>query len=160
MPDGLYQRDALLWSEQQADLLRRLAGGERLNAAVDWPNVIEEIQDSGRSELHACEGLLEQALVHLLKLHGAPGHPARQHWRVELLAFLAGARRRYAPSMGQRIDLQGLYDEALRQAGAALADAPVRPDWPKRCPFGMAQLLAPDADAPLLTAHLAYPEVG
>ena len=37
MPDGLYERDALLWSEQQADLLRRLAEGERLNAAVERP---------------------------------------------------------------------------------------------------------------------------
>lgn len=31
MPDGLYERDALAWSEQQADLLRRLAAGERID---------------------------------------------------------------------------------------------------------------------------------
>ncbi len=29
MPDGLYERDFLEWSERQADLLRRLAAGER-----------------------------------------------------------------------------------------------------------------------------------
>ena len=47
--DSLYDTDALAWSEQQADLLRRLAGGERLNEAVDWPNVIEEVADAGLS---------------------------------------------------------------------------------------------------------------
>ena len=36
MPDGLYDRDALAWAEQQAELLRRLAAGERVNDAVDW----------------------------------------------------------------------------------------------------------------------------
>ena len=61
MPDGLYERDALAWSERQADLLRRLAAGERLNEAVDWPNVIEEVQDVGLSELRAVRSLLVQA---------------------------------------------------------------------------------------------------
>ncbi|MBV8574866.1 MAG: DUF29 family protein [Acetobacteraceae bacterium] len=51
MPDALYERDALAWAEQQAKLLRRLAAGERLNPSVDWPNVIEEVQDVGLSEL-------------------------------------------------------------------------------------------------------------
>ena len=33
MPDGLTECYALLWSEDQADLLRRLAQGERVNDA-------------------------------------------------------------------------------------------------------------------------------
>ena len=56
MPDGLYERDVLAWSEQQADLLKRLAAGERLNAAVDWTHVIEEVHDVGMSALRACKG--------------------------------------------------------------------------------------------------------
>ena len=155
MPDGLYQRDVLLWSEQQADLLRRLADGECLNASIDWPNVIEEVLDLGRSELHACESLLEQAMVHLLKLHGAPGHPSATQWRVESLAFLAGARRRYVPSMEQRIDLQALYDDAGRQAGAALADAAVQPAWWATCPYRLSDLVDRNPDILSLAALLA-----
>jgi hypothetical protein len=40
MPDDLYERDILVWSEKQAALLRRLARGEGLNEAVDWDHVI------------------------------------------------------------------------------------------------------------------------
>lgn len=58
MPDGLYEHDILTWAEQQAALLRRLAKGERVDAAVDWPHVIEELQDVGLAELRACESLL------------------------------------------------------------------------------------------------------
>ena len=31
----LYEADILLWSEQQAALLRRLAAGERVNEQID-----------------------------------------------------------------------------------------------------------------------------
>ncbi len=78
MPDGLYEHDALAWADRQAALLRRLMTGERVNNAVDWPNVIEEVQDVGLSELRACQSLLQQAMVHLLKLHAWPGSRARR----------------------------------------------------------------------------------
>ena len=45
-----------------------MAAGERLNEAVHWDNVIDEVLDLERSELHGCESQLEQALRHLLKL--------------------------------------------------------------------------------------------
>jgi len=89
LPDDLYDRDVLIWSEQQAELLRRLAAGERVNDAVDWTNLIEEVQSVGRSELHACSSLLAHALVHLLKLRAWPSSQAAAHWRGEVVGFLA-----------------------------------------------------------------------
>src|SRR5208283_4269883 len=86
MPDDLYDRDVLAWSEHQADLLRRLARGERVNA-VDWEHVVEEIEDVGLSELHAVHSFLNQMLIHLLKLRGWPDNPSANHWRVELVTF-------------------------------------------------------------------------
>jgi len=62
MPDGLYDRDALAWAEQQATLLRRLAAGEGLNESLDWPHIIEEVQELGLSELRAVMSLLQQAM--------------------------------------------------------------------------------------------------
>ena len=43
MPDGLYERDALAWAERQADLLRRLAAGERLNEPVDVQTLVQKL---------------------------------------------------------------------------------------------------------------------
>ena len=149
MPDGLYERDALAWAEQQAALLRRLAAGERVNDAVDWPNVIEEVQDVGLSELRACQSLLEQALAHLLKLHALPQSQAARHWRDEIRAFLHDAQRRFTPSMRQRIGLDDLYDKALERARAAAEDIGITPrSLPDTCPFTLDDLLAGDL-APL-----------
>ena len=76
MPNGLYKRDILIWSEQQAALLHRLAQGERVNADLDWPNAIEEVSDLSLSKLHACESWLRRGLVQPLKIANGPPQPA------------------------------------------------------------------------------------
>ena len=155
MPDDLYQRDALAWAEHQAALLRRLARGERLNEAVDWPNVIEEVQDVGQSELRACRSLLVQAMTHLLKLHAWAGSPAASHWRGETAGFLAGARRSFTPSMRQRIDLADLYADALYEVRAGTDDAGEPSALPEACPFALDELLTVRPDIMGLVASLA-----
>ena len=157
MPDGLYERDALAWAERQADLLRRLAAGERLNEPVDWPNVIEEVQDVGLSELRACQSLLQQAMVHLLKLHAWPGSRASGHWRDEAGVFLDDAERRFTAFMRQRIGLHDLYARALRRAWAVEDDAGVPRALPDTCPFVLDDLLAPTADVQTLVQKIAAP---
>jgi len=54
----LYDTDIVTWSAQQAELLRRVAAGERINDLVDWGNVIEEIESVGQSQVDALESLL------------------------------------------------------------------------------------------------------
>ena len=142
MPDGLYEHDALAWAEQQATLLRRLAAGERVNDAVDWPNVIEELQDVGLSELRSCQSLLQQAITHLLKLHAWPGSQSTAHWRGEAGVFLDDAGQRFTPSMRQRIGLEGLHAKALRRAREATDDAGAPRPLPDACPFALDELLA------------------
>ena len=141
MPDGLYERDALAWAEQQAGLLQRLAAGERVNDAVDWANVIGEVQDVGLSELRACRSLLLQAMVHLLKLHAWPGSRSVGHWRDKALAFLDDAEQRYAESMRQRVEFGALYARALRRARAAEDTSGAPRPLPDECPFGLDELL-------------------
>jgi hypothetical protein len=145
MPDSLYDTDILIWSEHQADLLRRLASGERLNDAVDWENVIEEVEAVGRSEMRACESLLLQALIHLLKLYRAPGSRSGSHWRGEIDTFLRDAQRYFSPSMRQRIDLAALYGQALSRLRS---EARGRPDsrLPATCPFVLDDLLVAEPD--------------
>ena len=62
-----YDSDIVTWSEHQADVLRRLAAGERVNDQVDWENVVEEIESVGRSERRKLDiaALYADALVAL-----------------------------------------------------------------------------------------------
>lgn len=154
MTDGLYEYDALAWSDQQADLLRRLAAGERVNDAVDWPNVIEEVQDVGRSELRSCQSLLRQAFTHLLKLYAWPASRAAEHWRDEVMNFIDDAENRFAPSMRQHIDLADLYKRSLKRVRAATDDSGEPRSLPETCPFALDDLLDPDADVRTLMLML------
>jgi len=161
MPDGLYDHDALAWADQQATLLRRLASGEGVNEAVDWPNVIEEVQDVGLLELRACQSLLEQVLTHLLKLHALPDSGSAKHWRDEVRAFRHDMQRRFTPSMRQRIGLDDLYDKAAGRARAAMEDNGIVPlPLPQACPFALDDLLAERLDVAALVAKLdiTYPD--
>jgi hypothetical protein len=140
MPNDLYDRDVLAWSEHQADLLRRLARGGRVND-LDWEHVAEEIEDVGLSELHAVQSYLNQMLVHLLKLRGWPESPSANHWRIECVAVQKDAARRFAPSMRQRINLPRLYADALEQFDGIQYEGSAPLPWPADCPFVLDQLL-------------------
>jgi hypothetical protein len=140
MPDDLYDRDALAWSERQAALLRRVARGERVND-VDWDHVVEEIEDVGLSQLNAVQSYLRQMLAHLLKLHGWPDSDACEHWRNEVATFQVDAIARYAPSMRQRIDLPRAYELAQRQIAPMRRGNHAGLPAPAMCPVTLDQLL-------------------
>ncbi len=159
MPDDLYE-DALAWSEQQADLLRRLAAGERVNDDVDWANVIEGIQDVGLSQLRAVRSLLAHAMEHLLKIHGWPDGPV-EHWKHETRVFLVDASRDFTPSMRQRINVTSLYREDHALISAMTRDGEPLRHLPQSCPFTVKDLIVrrgtlPDVDA-LLVKFAALP---
>jgi hypothetical protein len=140
MPDDLYDRDILAWSQRQADLLRRVAHGERAND-VDWEHVVEEIEDVGLSHLNAVQSYLRLMLVNLLRVHCWPQSPSVGHWRGEIVSFQADAAQRFAPSMRQRIDLGRLYGIAGEQVTAASYDGRLPLPFPQTCPFTLDQLL-------------------
>src|ERR1700761_6964403 len=143
MPDGLYERDILAWSQHQADLLRRVARGERVND-VDWEHVVEEIEGVGLSELNAVRSYLRLMLVHLLKVQGWPDCQTVNHWRREIMSFQPGALQRFSPSMRQSIDLGALYDRALRELRHATFDGVGPRPWPAACPLSLDELLSED----------------
>ncbi len=136
-----YDSDILVWSERQAELLRRRVAGELVNdAALDWPNIAEEIGDVGRSQLNAVESLLTQALPHMLKAEAWPLMRDAPSWRAGARLFRRQARRRFVPSMRQRIDLAGLYADALAGLPETIDDQPPLP-VPDACPATLDELL-------------------
>jgi hypothetical protein len=138
----LYDTDILIWSERQAELLRRIASGERVNDPdLDWPNIIEEVESVGREQLHAVESLLTQALVHMLKATAWPRSPAVPGWRAETVLFRRQARRRFAPSMRQRLDLAGIYADARAALPETIDGQPPLP-VPETCPVTLDEMLS------------------
>ncbi len=120
MPGGLYEHDALAWADHQAALLRRVAASESVNEAVDWPHVVEEVQDVGLSELQGLPKPAGTSADALLKLHAMPDSPSAKHWRDEVQAFRHDVQRRFTPSMRQRIGLDDLYRKAAGRARTAM----------------------------------------
>jgi hypothetical protein len=146
----LYDTDILAWSNRQADLLRRMAAGQRVNDQVDWENVAEEIGDVGNNVVRAVASHLVQAILNDLKAEAWPRSRDVPHWRAEARLHRDEAREAYAPSMACReeLDVERLYRRALRGLPESLDGTPPLP-VPEAPGFTLAQLLArePDEDA-------------
>jgi uncharacterized protein DUF29 len=137
-----YETDILAWSERQGALLRRIGKGERVNdAELDWPNIAEEIESVGRSQLSAVRSLLTQALIHMLKAEAWPQSLAAPGWRAEAIRFRQEAAEAFAPSMRQHLDVAKLYARALRALPASIDGQPPLP-VPQVCPATQDELLA------------------
>lgn len=142
----LYEADFVVWSEQQAERLRRLARGEQVND-IDWPHLIEEVDALGRSATSAVRGLLLRAIEHLLKAAAWPDAPSARKWRHEADVLLGDAQLDWTPGMAQHIDLPRVYARALANVrGLAYAEDPAGP-LPETCPVTLAELIAGEASA-------------
>jgi hypothetical protein len=143
----LYDTDIAAWSERQAELLRRRAAGELVNdAELDWPNIAEEIEDVGKSQLQAVESHLILALLHDLKAEAWPRSLSEPSWRAEARLHRRQARRKFSPGMRPKIDLAGLYSDALAGLPEELDGAMPLPA-PRACPVTLEELLAEPPEA-------------
>ena len=106
---SLYQRDGWSWARQQADALRR-----RDLQAIDWDNVIEEIESVGRAERGRWVSNCARAIEHMLSVEHwkAATVGELKHWRKEIRAFRLGM----AAAINENPGLQGEYEEMLALA--------------------------------------------
>ena len=118
----LYDTDIVIWSERQAALLRQRAAGKLVNEAdIDWPNLAEEIEDVGRSELRSCRSLLRQALRHMLKAEAWPLARDAPSWRADAIDFRRQAR--VCARLAEECDDLRLAERLRRMASDLLAKA-------------------------------------
>jgi hypothetical protein len=141
--NDLYETDILEWSEHQAELLRRLAAGERVNDQVDWDNVVEEIESVGNEQIHAVSSLLMQAMAHRLKAIGWPDPRDVANWQADARRFAIEAADRFTPSMQRRLDVARIYRRALRTLSDQMYDKPPL-TLPAESPWSLQELLAED----------------
>ncbi len=144
--DSLYDRDFTKWSEQQARAMRVGAYD-----AVDWENVIEEIESLGRSERSALHSAIALILEHRLKLdHGMNDGPVRQ-WRMTIRAQQRHARKVVKHNPSLRPSLSSIIAEEYEDARMAALDSfelheearldHYRRAIPETCPYTEADIL-------------------
>ena len=156
LSNELYRHDSYTWAVEQAAALRR-----RDFDAVDWDNVIEEVEDIGRSRERAWEHRCQTIVLHLLQLqHCQPQDPmiamvwilAVDNARLELektvnenpgLKPARGQMLRDAWRYGRRLAVNQLAVHEFGSQGASgYKNAQRR--WmqriPESCPYALAQI--------------------
>src|SRR5437763_8349585 len=118
---SLYDEDFYAWTQEQAEFLRR--GGAGANG-LDVGLIAEEIEDLGKSELHACQSLCEHIIEDLLKLEYAGlAEPAR-HWQREIVEWRPQLEKKLTGSIFTKLDLAERYRHALRLLRSFEVDTP------------------------------------
>ncbi|HYN78226.1 MAG TPA: DUF29 domain-containing protein [Lamprocystis sp. (in: g-proteobacteria)] len=136
---GLYETDYSRWLFENARLL-----GEGRFAEADIANVMEELEDMGRSEYRAIESHLSVLLLHLLKWEFQPQQRGNG-WRGSIF----NSRRAIAKRLKESPSLRGRLVEVLREAYPDArynaANETGLPDsaFPAECPYHVDEALNP-----------------
>ncbi|HWB48987.1 MAG TPA: DUF29 domain-containing protein [Stellaceae bacterium] len=136
---SLYDDDFYAWTQQQADLLRRLpATGNQLDAKL----LAEEIEDLGRSEVRSAQSLCEHIIEHFLKLeYGGVTEPV-DHWRGEIVEWRIQLEKTLTRSIRAKLDLPDLYRTALRLLRRQEGVMPgLLGRVPTECPYTLDQII-------------------
>jgi hypothetical protein len=104
----LYETDYNQWVNETVQQLR-----ERQFDGVDWDNLIEEIEDMGKSQKRALESFLARLVEHLLKLSYWESEKERNgnHWKSEIVNFRYQINKRLKESPSLRPELEFIYAE-------------------------------------------------
>lgn len=143
-----YDSDLLIWSEHQAELLRRMGAGEHVNNQIDWDNVAEEIASLGRSDKRELRSRIRTILTHLIKLRISPATDPRAGWQATILRERAELRDLMRQSPSLRPSLPDVVREEVTEARQlAAADLAAYGERPRPDPgdpdFSADQVLGP-----------------
>jgi hypothetical protein len=134
---SLYETDYLKWIETTVEKLR-----VRDYSSVDWENIIEEIEDMGRSERRSLESNLVVVLTHLLKWQYQPDFRSGS-WKGSIAEHRRRIRKAFKESPSLKPYLQEVFAECYLDAvelASAETELPVE-TFPGECPYTSAEVL-------------------
>jgi hypothetical protein len=81
---ALYNHDFNLWIQKTVSDLKN-----KDMKAIDWSNLIDEIEGMGKSERRALQSYLERLIEHLLKLKywEAERNRCERGWKIQIIEF-------------------------------------------------------------------------
>jgi 2-polyprenyl-6-methoxyphenol hydroxylase-like FAD-dependent oxidoreductase len=114
--EKLHERDFNLWTEQMMIAVKN----QDLNA-IDWKNLMDEIEDMGKSEKRSLESYLERLVEHILKLQYWEQERERnyKHWQVEVVNFRNRIFRLLDRSPSLKKYMQDIYLRVYQDAVSA-----------------------------------------
>lgn len=121
----IYNKDFVIWVEEQASALKK-----RQFNQLDFDNLIEEIEDMGKSEKRSLESYLERLIEHILKIEYWEAERANnyQHWNTEIKNFRNRIDRLLKRSPSLKRYMVEIYPELFADVVDAWSD---RFDFPK-----------------------------
>lgn len=134
---NLYETDYLQWIETT---VKKLQFGDYTN--VDWENLIEEIQDMGRSERRSLKSNLIVVLVHLLKWQFQPECRSGS-WEGSIIEHRRRIREAILESPSLQPYLESIFAECYPQA-VKQAKAETRlplEAFPQQCPYELVEVI-------------------
>ncbi len=136
----LYDRDYYLWLSHTAQLIK-----EGKFSEVDAANLIEEIEDMGRSEKRAVKSNLVIVLLHLLKYKYQPAKRTNS-WKSSIREHRRRLRDDFKVSPSLKRHFEEVFDECYQDGRAQAADETGLPrdTFPPLSPFTPEQVLNPD----------------
>ena len=135
---SLYDEDFYACTQEQAEFLRHAPPASN---GLDIEHLAEEIEDLGKSELHAVQSLCEHIIEHLLKLEYSGLDEPAGHWRHEIVEWRLQIERKLARSIAAKLDLPARYRAALRLLHYFETDVPGLMDRvPAECPYSLEQI--------------------
>jgi hypothetical protein len=137
---SLYDTDYLIWIKTTVEKLR-----VHDYSNIDWENLIEEIEDMGRSERRSLESNLIVVLTHLLKWLYQPELRSGS-WKGSIVEHRRRIRKALKESPSLKPYLEEVFAEcyldAVEQASAE-TELPVE-TFPQLCPYTSAEILDSD----------------
>lgn len=140
MKSPIYEKDFLLWSEQQAAALR--VGNL---AALDKDGLLEELEDMGNERKEALQSLIRNILAHLLKLEYSSATDPRAGWVEEITEFRAQAETKLDDTPSLKHYAEGLHQKAWPQARKMVEKSfrayQEKTKLPDNCPYTLNNVL-------------------
>ncbi len=108
-----YEKDFVVWAEEQASALKA-----RQFTRLDYDNLIEEIEDMGKSEKRSLDSYLQRLIEHLLKLQywKSEYEYNHRHWKAEINNFRNQIKKIIKRSPSLKNYLVEIYLETYQDA--------------------------------------------
>ncbi len=138
MNSSTHDHDFYAWTQEQVNLLKT----GQLDQ-VDWQNIVEEIEDMGRSEKRQLESRLEILIIHLLKWQFQPSLRSRS-WQLTIKEQRLRLEKLLEKNPSLQPHLTVAIEDVYPLATISAERETGLSSFPETCPYKLTEILSPE----------------